>query len=161
MAQLDPLERRAEADLAPLFWWRRDAAARPNTKEPAPLDERLVALAERAALPRIVDLPGNGLRTHAAARRAHEAQAPQGEIALDADLLAAIRSERASARAAVVIALLATAAPVAAAIAAAIMQQPVALGFAIAGGCAASFALYHAARWFLLMRADAPPNFLA
>ena len=162
MAQLDPVARRADADMAALFWWRRDAAARSESEAPAPLDKRLVSLAERAvALPRIIDLPGNRLRAGAAARRQRATQAPKADIVLDRNALAAVRSERRSALIALAIGLIATAAPVAAAIYAAIMQQPVAIAFAIAGGVATSVALYHAARWFLLTRADAPPNFLA
>lgn len=157
MAQLDPVE-----DMAALFWWRRDTAAREPAGEPAPLDERLVSLAERAPPPpRLIDLPGNRLRAQVATRAVRRAPAPKNEIALDPHLLAALRSERRSALVALAVGLVATAAPLAAAIYAAIMLQPIALGFAIAGGVAASFALYHAARWFLLTRADALPNILA
>jgi hypothetical protein len=162
MADLDRVERRAEADMAALFWWRRVTGTRPDGEEPALLDERLVALAERAAPPpRLLDLPRNRLKANAELRRARETQMLRDGIALQRDVLAALRDERRNALVALTIALIATAAPVAAAIYAAILREPVALGFAIAGGCAASFALYHAARWFLLMRADTPPNFLA
>ena len=63
MAHLDLLEKRADADMAALYWWRRDAAAREDTEQSA-LTQRLAALAERAAptTPPIVDLPGNRLR---------------------------------------------------------------------------------------------------
>jgi hypothetical protein len=163
MAHLDLFEERADADLASLYWWRRDAAREGDTEEAAPLADRLVALAERAApaTPAIVDLPGNRMRTNAAARRAREAQALKDEIALDPDLLAAIHHERRNAMVALATALIATAAPAAATIYAATTQQPVALCFAMAGTFAASFALYHALRWFLLMRSDALPNIQA
>jgi len=163
MADLDRVEWRAEADMAALFWWRRATGTRPDGEEPAPLHERVVALAERAAPPppRLHDLPRNRLKANAETRRARETQMLRDGIALQRDVVAAIRDERRSALVALTIALIATAAPVAAAIYAAILREPVALGFAVAGGCAASFALYHAARWFLLMRADTPPNFLA
>jgi len=163
MAHLDLLEERADADLASLYWWRRDAAREDDTEEAAPLADRLVALAERAApaTPAIVDLPGNRMRANAAARRAREAQALKDEIALDPDLLAAIHHERRNAVVALATGLIATAAPAAATVYAATTQQPVALCFAMAGTFAASFALYHALRWFLLMRSDALPNILA
>ena len=163
MAHLDLLEKRADADMAALYWWRRDAAAREDTDVPAPLADRLVSLVERTAptVPPIVDLPGNRLRANAEARRAREAQALKDEIALDPALLAAIRWERRNALVALATGLLATAAPAAAAIYAATMHQPIALCFALAGTLAASFALYHAARWFLLMRSTDLPKILA
>jgi hypothetical protein len=163
MAHLEPDENRTAADMAALYWWRRDIAQHVDTEEAAPLMQRVAALAERAApsTPPVVDLPGNRLRAKAEARRAREAPTLKNEIALDPALAAAIRSERHNALVTLVVGLIATAVPVAAAIYAAAMREPVALGFAIAGGVAASFALYHAARWFLLMRSDAPPNVLA
>ena len=161
MAQLDLHDERVDADLATLYWWRRDES-REHTEQAAGLSKRLVAVAERAAAaPRSVALPGNRLRANAGVRHAPETLASKHAIALDSHLLSAIRSERRSALLALAIGLIAAAAPMAAAIYAAIMREPVALGFAIAGGVAASFALYHAARWFLLTRADAPPNLLA
>ena len=161
MAQLDLHDGRAEADLATLYWWRRDESGE-NTEHAAWLSKRLVAVAERAAAaPRSVVLPGNRLRANARIRRVPETPAPKNEIALDSHFLATIRSERRGAIVALAIGAIAAAAPMAAAIYAAMMREPVALGFAIAGGVAASFALYHATRWFLLTRADAPPNFLA
>jgi hypothetical protein len=163
MAHLDVLEKRADADLASLYWWRRDAAAREDTEETMPLSEQLVSLAERAApiAPAIVELPGNRLRANAEARRAREAQALREEIAADPDLLAALRHERRNAVVALATGAIATAAPAAATVYAATTQQPIALCFAMAGTFAASFALYHAIRWFLLMRSDALPNVLA
>jgi hypothetical protein len=163
MAHLDLLEKRADADMAALYWWRRDSAAPADTEAPPPLAERLMALTERAAptTPRIVDLPGNRLRANAQARREREVQALKDEIALDPDLLAAIHYERRNAAVALATGLVATAAPAAASIYAATMQEPLALGFALAGTFAASFALYNAARWFLLMRSDALPKVLA
>lgn len=163
MAHLDLREKRADADMASLYWWRRDEAARAETDEATPLTERLVSLAERAApiAPAIVELPGNRLRANAAARRAREAQALKAEIAADPDLLAALRRERRNAIVALATSVVATAAPAAATIYAATTQQPIALCFAMAGTFAASFALYHALRWFLLMRSDALPNVLA
>jgi hypothetical protein len=161
MAHLDLLEKRADADMASLYWWRRDAAAREDRPdEVSPLAERLAALADRtaAATPPIVDLPGNRLRANAQARRAREAAALREEIATDPDLLAALRLERRNAMVALATGIVATAAPAAATIYAAITQQPVALCFAMAGTFAASFALYHAIRWFLMMRSDALPN---
>jgi hypothetical protein len=159
MAQLDTVATPGEADMATLFWWRREAVPHAESEAPALLNARLVALAERAAaLPRIIDLPGNRLRAAAAARRPRATQAPKAAIALDRDFVAAMRSERRSARLALALGLIATAAPLGAAIYAAILQQPLALAFAIAGGVAASIALYHAARWFLLSRAEAVPN---
>jgi hypothetical protein len=162
MADFERLATPADAEMAALFWWRGDQAKPAASAEAAPPNERLVAFAGRArpALPRRLDLPGNRLKANAAARRARTAKIV-AEIALERDVVAAIRGERRNALLAVAIALVATAAPVAAAIYAAMMQAPVALGLAVAGGCAASCALYHAARWFLLTRADAPPNFLA
>lgn len=165
MAHLDLLEKRTDADMAALYWWRRDDAARAET------DEETSALAERIRLvarlepapttPEVFDLPGNRLRANADARRARETQALKDEIALDPDLLAAIQHERRSALVALATGLIATAAPGAAAVYAAATHQPVALCFAMAGTFAASFALYHALRWFLLMRSDALPNMLA
>src|SRR5579884_213083 len=113
MAHLDLLEKRADADMASLYWWRRDEAAPEDTDAATPLAERLVALAERAApiAPAIVDLPGNRLRANAQARRAREAQALKEEIAADPDLLAALRHERRNAIVALAIGLVATAAP--------------------------------------------------
>lgn len=161
MAQLDLHDASADADLATLYWWRRDEA-RATTEQAAGLSRRLVAVVERAAAaPRSVLFPGNRLRANAANRRMPEMPARKDEFALDPHLLEAIRSERRGALLALAVGLVATAASVVAAIYAAIMHQPIALGFAIAGGAAASFALYHAARWLLLTRADAPPNFLA
>jgi hypothetical protein len=162
MAQPDTVATPVEADMAALFWWRREAVPRAESEAPALLNARLVALGERvAALPHRVDLPGNRLRASAAARPQRATLAPKAAIALDRDIVTALRSERRSARVALAIALIATAAPLAAAIYAAIVQQPLALAFAIAGGVAASVALYHAARWFLLTRAEAVPNILA
>lgn len=156
MAHHGVLEKRSDVDLAALYWWRRDDAARAEAEDSAPLIERVAALAERAvpAAPRRVDWRGNRLRAKAEARRAAEPQAATGEIALAADFRAAVRDERRSARVALAVGLIATAVAAAAAIHAATMRAPVALGFAIAGGCAASYALCHAARWFLLPRAD-------
>jgi hypothetical protein len=163
MVHLDLLEHRADADMASLYWWRRDAARGDNADEASPLAERLAALAERAApaMPAIVDLPGNRLRANAAARRAREARALQDEIAADPDLLTALRRERRNAMVALATGVVATVTPAAATIYAATTQQPVALGFAMAGTFAASFALYHAVRWFLMMRSDALPKVLA
>ena len=84
------------------------------------------------------------------------AQAVTDEIALDPALLAAIQWERRNALVALATGLIATAAPAAAAIYAATMQQPIALCFALAGTFAASFALYHAARWFAADALDRP-----
>ena len=163
MADLDRIESPGGADMAALFWWRREKPSRPPLAEAVLLDDRLIALAERAAppAPRLLDLPRNRLRANAAARRRREAQMQPDEAAFARDLRAAIRAERRGALVALTIALIATAAPLAAAIYAAILRAPLAFGFAIAGGAAASAALYHAARWFLLMRADTPPNILA
>jgi hypothetical protein len=162
MANLDPVENRTDADMAALYWWRRDTAKREDA-EAMSLMQRIASLAERAVLnkPHTAELPGNRLRANAKARRARESQALTNELALDPALLAAIRCERRNALVALATGLVATAVPVAAAIYAAVMREPIALGFAIAGGIAASFALYHAARWFLLTRADAPPNIVA
>lgn len=159
MAHLDLLEKPADVDMAALYWWRRDTAARADTEESA-LTQRLAALAERAApsTPPIVDLPGNRLRANAELRRTREAAALKGEI--DTALMEAIQLERRNALIALATGIIATAAPAAAAIYAATAQQPVALGFALAGTFAASFALYHAARWFLLMRSDDLPKIL-
>jgi hypothetical protein len=163
MAHLDLLEERADPDMASLYWWRRDAAREDNTDEASPLAERLASLAERAApiAPAIVDLPGNRLRANAEARRAREAAALREEITADPDLLAALRHERRNAIVALATGAIATAAPAAATIYAATTQQPVALCFAMAGTFAASFAFYHAVRWFVMMRSDALPNLLA
>lgn len=159
MAHRNVLEKRRDADLAALYWWRRDMATHAEAADPAPLVERLASLAERAAPrpPRSVDLRGNRLRARAETKRAGEAAA-KDEIVLAPDFLAAIRSERRGARVALAIGLIATAAAAAAAIHAATMREPIALCFAIAGGCAASYALCHAAHWFLLARADEPPK---
>ncbi|HXE26970.1 MAG TPA: hypothetical protein VN656_00580 [Stellaceae bacterium] len=160
MAHLDLLEKPADADMAALYWWRRDAASREDTDEPAPLARRLIALAERATptTPPIIDLPGNRLRANAEARRAREAEALKGEI--DPALMEAIQLERRNALVALATGIIATAAPAAAALYAATTQEPIALSFALAGTFAASFALYHAARWFLLMRSDDLPKIL-
>jgi hypothetical protein len=162
MANRDVLEKRMDADLAALYWWRRDGAMCAEPENSAPLTERLTSTVARAAssTPRSIDLRGNRLRAKAAMRRVGEAQAATAEIALAPDFLAAIRNERRNARAALALGLIATATAAAAAIHAATMREPVALCFAIAGGCAASYALCHAAHWFLLPRADAPPKIL-
>jgi hypothetical protein len=163
MAHLDLLEKPADADMAALYWWRRDTAAA-ETEEAPPLAERvrLVALSEPATTtPEIFDLPGNRLRANAAARRARETQTLKDEIARDPDLLAAIQHERRNALVALATGLIATSAPGAAAVYAAATHQPIALCFAMAGTFAASFALYHALRWYLLMRSDVLPNILA
>ncbi len=47
MAHLDLLEERADADMASLYWWRRDAAREDDTEEATPLADRL-AVARRA-----------------------------------------------------------------------------------------------------------------
>jgi len=165
MAHLDLLESPGGGDLAALYWWRRDAAPADAEKEEAPpLTARLMALAETAVptIPPIVDLPGNRLKANAEARRTRAAVAAiKAEIALDPDLQAAIRHERRNALIAVATGLLATSAPAAAAIYAAALHELVALGFAMAGVFAASFAFYHALRWFLLMRSDELPKILA
>ena len=166
MAPFDRVENRAGADMAALYWWRGDTAKREDA-ESAPLMQRIASLAERAVLNKSPtdELPGNRLRANAEARRVREAPAPAPtpthESVLNPALLAAIRSERRDALVALAVGLIATIVPVAAAIYAAVMREPIALGFAIAGGIAASFALYHAARWFLLMRSDALPNIVA
>ncbi len=59
------------------------------------------------------------------------------------------------------IGLIATAAPATAAIYAAAAHEGVALAFAMAGMCSASFALYHALRWMLLLRSGRLPRVLA
>lgn len=163
MAHLDLLEKPADADMAALYWWRRDTASRADQDEAAPLAPRLVALTERVIpdTPDVVDLPGNRLRANAEARRARVAQTLKDEIAVDPDLMAAIQYERRSALVALATGLLATAAPTAAALYAASAHEPLALGFALAGTFAAAFALYHAARWFLLMHSSDLPKILA
>jgi hypothetical protein len=161
---LDLLENRADADLASLYWWRRGAAAADeDTEAAAPLAERLVSLAERAAptAPAVIDLPGNRMHAKAQARHARKALALREEIAADPDLLAALRHERRNATVILASAMIATAAPAALTVYAATMHQPVALCFALAGTLATSFALYHAVRWFRLMRSAAVPNLLA
>ena len=163
MAHLDLLESPKSGDLAALYWWRRDAADA-DTQAAAPLTARLLSLAEQAVPtpPPIVDLPGNRLKPNAEARRTRAAVAAiKAEIALDPDVQAAIHIERRNAIVAVATGLIATSAPAAAAIYAAAMHELVALGFAMAGVFAASFACYHALRWFLLMRSDALPKILA
>jgi hypothetical protein len=160
MAHLDLIETRAAATMETLFWWRRDSAR--ETMPATPLAQRLIALAERAAptAPRLVDLPGNRLQANAETRRAAAAATAARADLLDPDLLAAIRCERRNALVAVATGLIATAAPATAAVYAAAMHESVALGFAMAGMFAASFALYHAARWALLMRSDELPKLL-
>jgi hypothetical protein len=156
MAYLDALETRADATMATLYWWRRDAAC-PAT----PLPQRLESLAERAAPgPRLIELPGNRLRANAEARRTSAAATtPAATAALDPDLLAALRQERRHATFAVATGLIATAAPAIAAIyAVAAHGGGVALGFALAGMGSAAFALYHALRWRLLLRSDELPQ---
>lgn len=159
MAHLDAIETRGDANLAALFWWRRDASS--ETEPRATLAQRLSALAERAApVPQIDDLPGNRLRANAMARRAAAASPGDEADEIDPDLLAALHYERRNALVALATGIVATAAPAAAAVYAATSHETVALGFAMAGMFAASFALYHAARWFLLMRSDALPKVL-
>lgn len=162
MAHLDLVETRAAGNLDALYWWRRDAAR--DAKPAEPLAERLVALAERAApstfntdTPQIVELPGNRLRANAERRRAADLATLKSEE-LDADLLAAIQHERRNAMYAVATGLVATSAPATAAVYAATTHENVALAFAMAGTFAASFALYHAVRWLLLMRSDEVPK---
>jgi hypothetical protein len=138
-AYLDLLEKRADADMVSLYWWRRDAA-REDTDGTTPLAQRLLSLAERGApaMPAIVELPGNRMRANAAARRAREAQALKDKIATDPALLDALQHERRNAMVALATGLVATAAPAAATIYAATTQQPVALCLAMAGTFAAS-----------------------
>ncbi|HVA13827.1 MAG TPA: hypothetical protein VNF99_11295 [Stellaceae bacterium] len=162
MAHLDLIETRATDDWEALYWWRRDAAR--DAAAAATLVERLATLAARAApaLPRVVDLPGNRLRANTEQHRM-AASLPRAAAvaALDPDLLAALRRERRNAAFALATGLVATAAPAAAAVYAAAARETVALGFAMAGTFAASFALYHAARWLLLMRSAELPSLLA
>jgi hypothetical protein len=158
MAHLDTLETRADTHLAALYWWRRDGAP-PST----PLQEQLISLAERAApaTPHLVDLPSDRPRANTEAKQTSAAATtPAAAETLDPDLLAAIRRERRHASFAVATGLIATAAPAAAAIYAAAAHESIALGFAMAGMCAASFALYHAMRWLLLLRSDELPRVL-
>src|SRR5579875_3554877 len=159
MAHLDLVETRAAGNLDALYWWRRNA---PNESQAAaePLTQRIVALADRAAparpageSPQITELPGNRLRANSEARRIADRALLEREE-LDADLLAAIRHERRSASYAVATGVLATVAPTGATLYAAATHQDVALGFALVGTFAASFALYHALRWLLLIRSD-------
>lgn len=159
MAHLDLADTRASGDLDALYWWRRDDEARAATSTESSLAQRLAALAERALppAPQIVELPGNRLRENAAARRAADLATLQREE-LDADLLAAIRHERRNAVYAVATGVIASAAPATAAVYAATTHENVALGFALAGTFAASFALYHAVRWLMLMRSDELPK---
>jgi hypothetical protein len=161
MARLDALARHGDADLAALYWWRRDNAGEERDSSSS-LAQRVAVLAERAApaAAPIVGLPGNRLRAKAQARRAPvetRAQAAKA-VAVDPDVLAAIRHERRYAMMSVVTGLLATVAPAAVAFYAAAIHQMVALGFAMAGMFAGSFALYHALRWLMLMRSSAPPT---
>lgn len=159
MAHLDLIETRGDANLAALFWWRRDAS--PESAPAVPLAQRLMSLAERAVpAPQLADLPGNRLRANAAMRRAAAAPASADDDIIDPDLLAAIQYERRNAMFALATGIVATAAPATAAIYAATNHETVALGCAMAGMFAASFALYHALRWFLLMRSDALPKVL-
>ncbi len=162
MAHLDLIETRAKDEWEALYWWRRDAAR--DAAAAATLVERLTNLAERAApaLPRVVELPGNRLQANAEQRRlAESVPRAAAAAALDPDLLAALRRERRNAAFALATGLVATAAPVAAALYAAATREMVALGFAMAGTFAASFALYHAARWLLLIRSAELPALLA
>ena len=151
------------ADLAALYWWRRDSEREGRGNSPLPAT-RLKARAAQAApaVPSAGEWRGNRFEVDAAARRAPRAEAAtERETARDPDRRAAMRPERRNAMIAVATGLIATAAPAAAAIFAAAVHVPLALGFAVAGVFAASFALYHALRWFLLMRSDALPNILA
>ncbi|HEY1502743.1 MAG TPA: hypothetical protein VGF92_00520 [Stellaceae bacterium] len=162
MTDLDPAKDRPGADWATLYWWRRDGSAGEGGDEAARLSERLDSLVERAPAPMPdIDSTTERLRAYAAAPRSLQAPPAKELIALDRDLAAAIRNERRGALAALAIGLIATAVSMAAAIYAAIIREPVALGFATAAGATACFALYHAARWFLLTRSDALPNLLA
>lgn len=159
MAHLDMIETGGDANLAALFWWRRETASESPTV--SSLTQRLMTLGERAApAPQVGDLPGNRLRANAAARRGAVPPTRADDDEVDADLLAAIQYERRQAMLAVATGIVATAAPVTAAVYAATNHETVALGCAMAGMFAASFALYHALRWFLLMRSDALPKVL-
>jgi hypothetical protein len=162
MAHLDLAESRAAGALEALYWWRRDSID--DTAPAEPLAQQLAALAACAAPATpsidIIDLPGNRMRATAEARRAVFARKAANE-AIDPDLLAAIEHERRNAMFAVATGLVATVAPAGAAIYAAATHENLALGFAMAGTFAASFALYHAVRWLLLMRSDELPKIFA
>src|SRR5690348_6507999 len=142
------------ADLAALYWWRRDSE-RTDKENPLPPATRLELRAERAApgVPSAGEWRGNRFEVNAETRRASRAEAAtKKKTARHPDPRAATRRKRRNAMIAVATGLIATAAPAAAAIYAVAVHVPVALGFAVASAFAASFALYHALRWALLMR---------
>lgn len=149
MADLDAFETRAPGDWEALFWWRGDTA-RPDPREV--LRQRLLALVEQSdALP----LPGNRLQANREVRRiaaSASAVAPTLAPGVGIAFLATIRRERRKAGIAVATGLIATTASAAAAVYAAGSLETIALVFALAGLCSASFALYHAMRWLLVMR---------
>jgi len=156
MADLDSIETRAAGNLDALYWWRRAASS--EAQPPEPLTQRLVAIAERVAPartvaepPPIIELPGNRLRANGEGRRVDRAISRRRD--LNAELPAARRHERRRATYAVALGVLAAAAPTAASLYAAAMHEPVALGLALAGSVAASFGLYRALCWPLLIPA--------
>ncbi len=138
MAHLVALDGRAAPDsgaLEALYWWRRAAP-------------------QAAAS----DLPGNRLRELAARRRqdGNEAAAVRSAAA-DAEAIVALRAERREAAFATATGVVATLAPAAAIVYSVVDRHPIALGFALAGLCAALAALVQAVRWFVALRSTAPP----
>lgn len=152
MAHLDAIATNAggSPDWETLYWWRRDAS--PAAASAEPLRSRLALLAERAApSPRPTELPGNNLQARARAPLYSSPAATAGASVPDPELVAAVRRERRSAAFALASGLVATAASIAAAIYSAAAHETMAVFVALAGVLAASFALYHAARWLLLL----------
>jgi len=149
MSGRDVLARSSDADLASLYWWRRD-----DTSVIAPLTERLAGLAERAATMSrpIIDLPGNHLRAAVQARRAAATRVPTDRDALHQRLVATVRRERRQTAVVVTTAILALAGSAAAAGAALAVHDHVACGFAMCGVIGACLALGHMTRWLRVMR---------
>lgn len=164
MANLDRVEAHAAGNWDGLYWWRRNGPR--EAQPPAPLTQRIAALAERVAPPGtvaepppIVESPGNSLRAAAAARRsADRAVLPRQEPR--AELLVARQHERRRARRAIALSVIETAALIAASLYAAAMHEPVGLGFALAGSGAASFGLYRALCGMLPSRSGDRRNIL-
>lgn len=134
-----------------LYWWRRTAP------HPQGLPGQPSALHPFAALVDGEALPGNRLREVAARRRQIEIAAaalrPDAAEAEAAARLTARRREAIFAAATGVVASLAAAAAAACSIA---DHQPIALGFALAGLCAAAAAMAQALRSLLALRSAAP-----
>jgi hypothetical protein len=159
MAHLVALDGRAvpgPSNLESLYWWRRTAPQAAIGDRAVSL-ERLAYFAGASDAASVADLPGNRLRELAERRRQHDLEAEAvRSAAADVEAIADLHVERREAAFAMATGVLATLAPAAAALYSVVGRHPIALGFALAGLCAASVALVQAVRWFMALRSVEP-----